>query len=300
MSFYLQRIAFDSHGSQCIGDLYLPNEVIRPPILIMAHGFATQRTYGLAPFAERFVQQGIAVVTFDYRGFGESEGQPRLVVHPKKQIEDLESVIAYVRSHHNLDGHRLALWGSSYGAGHVIVVAARTPGICAIIAQVPHVDAISTIRKLGIVYTIVAFGHILRDALASLLGRQHVIKVVAKPGEFAVMNTAECEPGFRSIVPDVDQWENRCAGRSLLLFIPYRPVVYARQIKCPALVIGAKYDSLIEIQSVERAAARIEKGQYLQMPIRHFDIYTGAGFAGAIDAQVEFLRENLFFDESRG
>jgi alpha-beta hydrolase superfamily lysophospholipase len=52
----------------------------------MAHGFATERTFGLQPFVERFIGAGWAVLTFDYRGFGESEGEPRLLVSPKKHI----------------------------------------------------------------------------------------------------------------------------------------------------------------------------------------------------------------------
>jgi alpha/beta superfamily hydrolase len=42
----------------------------------MAHGFGAERTFGLEPFAERFAEAGLATFLFDYRCFGDSEGEP--------------------------------------------------------------------------------------------------------------------------------------------------------------------------------------------------------------------------------
>ena len=43
-------------------DLYLPVKVKRPPVLIMAHGFAGLRQFKLIQYAQRFAQAGFAVV----------------------------------------------------------------------------------------------------------------------------------------------------------------------------------------------------------------------------------------------
>ena len=71
------RSDFASRGLRCSGDLYLPGCPHRPPVVVMAHGFAGERIFRLPACAEFFVQQGLAVFLFDYRGFGDNEGEPR-------------------------------------------------------------------------------------------------------------------------------------------------------------------------------------------------------------------------------
>jgi len=47
---------FYSSGTKCAGWLYLPTKVQKPPIIVMAHGFAAERTFALPKFAERFAK----------------------------------------------------------------------------------------------------------------------------------------------------------------------------------------------------------------------------------------------------
>lgn len=72
-----QTISFVSHGLKLSAWLFLPEGMARPPVVVMAHGFGATRVLGLRPFAERFVAAGIACLVFDYRNFGDSEGEPR-------------------------------------------------------------------------------------------------------------------------------------------------------------------------------------------------------------------------------
>ncbi len=52
---------------------------------------------GLHPFAEVFAQRGLAVLIFDYRNFGGSDGEPRNWVSTKRHLEDWEAALDYVR-----------------------------------------------------------------------------------------------------------------------------------------------------------------------------------------------------------
>jgi fermentation-respiration switch protein FrsA (DUF1100 family) len=104
-----------------------------------AHGFTRTRDQ-LTFYAEAFAGAGLAVLTFDYRHFGESEGSPRQVVDIDKQIEDWRSAIAMARTLDRVDSKRIALWGSSLSGGHVINLAAEDPTLAAAVAQVPAID----------------------------------------------------------------------------------------------------------------------------------------------------------------
>ncbi len=86
-----------SRHSICIKRLVLQGVEERPPIVVLAHGIAGQKDMGLHPFAEVFAQRGLAVLVFDYRNFGGSEGEPRNWVSPKRHLEDWDAVLDYVR-----------------------------------------------------------------------------------------------------------------------------------------------------------------------------------------------------------
>lgn len=57
-------------------------------MIVMAHGLGGTRRMRLTAFAERFVAEGYACLVFDYRYFGDSEGQPRQLLDIKSQLED--------------------------------------------------------------------------------------------------------------------------------------------------------------------------------------------------------------------
>ena len=69
----------------------------RPPIIVGAHGIAGQKDMGLEPFAEFFATKGMAVLLFDYRNFGGSEGEPRNWVSPNRHLQDWASALDYIR-----------------------------------------------------------------------------------------------------------------------------------------------------------------------------------------------------------
>ena len=141
-------IDFVSRGSRCAAWLYLPRAVARPPVVIMAHGFGAERTFGLEPFAERFAQAGLATFLFDYRCFGDSEGEPRNWISPRRHLQDWEAALAHVKSLATIDPSRIALWGTSFSGGHVIVLAARHPEISAVVAQVPFADGLALLTSI--------------------------------------------------------------------------------------------------------------------------------------------------------
>ncbi len=286
--------AFYSQNTRCIGDLYLPPDVKTPPVVVMAHGFAAERTFGLPDYAEKFAKNGLAVFLFDYRCFGESDGTPRNLVDPRRHLEDWQAAIGHVRSLKEIDARRMALWGSSFSGGHVIVTAARDPKIAAIVAQVPFVDAISTSFKLGLSHLMRALPHAIRDLFRMLTFRApHYVKVVGKPDEFAVMNTPESYDGYTAIIPDDADWENGCPARIFLKFAAYRPTAHAKNVKCPALLMAGEYDSLIKIEAVEKTANKMPCGELVKYPLGHFDLYKGDAFEAGVKKQTEFLLTHL-------
>ncbi len=285
---------FKSKNIRCSGELYMPEGIDDPPVVIMAHGFGAERSFGLPAYAEIFASNGLAVYLFDYRCFGASGGEPRNYVDQGRHLQDWKSAIDHVRSLPGINTKKIALWGSSFSGGHIIVTAAKDHEISAIVAQVPFVDSVSTTFKLGFKYLMQATPHAIRDLSRVLTFRSpHYVRLIGKPEEFAIMNTPESYSGYSSIVPDETEWENKCPARILLRFALYRPIAMAHKIQCPALIMLGEKDSLIDAKAVEKTAGKIPKGELVKYPFGHFDIYTGDAFKDAVKKQTEFLLKHL-------
>lgn len=288
------RSDFNSRGVRCSGDLYLPAGKYRPPVVVMAHGFAAERTFGLPAYAERFAGRGLATYLFDYRGFGDSDGEPRHYVDARRHLADWQAAVAHVRAMHEVDGSRLALWGTSFGGGHAMVTAANDPNVMALVAQVPYVDPFGLWFWNDWRYIGWALFHGLKDLLRAVARRPpHYVQVAGRPDEYALLNTAEVWAGSQTLLPEGATWENRCPARVALTVPFYRPASSAIRISCPALIMYAEYDSLYSASSVARAAARMPHATAVMVPQGHFDIYTGDEFDAASEIQGEFLELHL-------
>ena len=288
------RSDFLSKGTRCAADLYLPENASRPPLVIMAHGVAAHRDFRLPAFAERFAARGLAVLLFDYRNFGDSGGEPRNLVSPWRQLSDWQAAIGHGRSLAEIDGTRMALWGSSFGGGHVLITAARTPNITAVVAQVPFVDGLASVFLHGPGYLVRSVFHGLRDGLRQLTGqRPFCIPVVADPAGFALMNSPDSRPGYLALVPRDSTWQNECPARVLLSGPFYRPTWYAGKIRAKVLIVYAAKDSLIPPRMTERTIRKIENAVAVSLPVGHFDVYVGEAFERAVGLEVDFLVEQL-------
>lgn len=134
-------VEFKSKGVNCRGWLYRPDEGKGPwPIVIMAGGWCYVKEIVMPQYAEFFIKAGLAVLIFDYRGFGGSDGEPRQHVDPNMQIEDYKNAVSFVETVPDLDSKRVGIWGISYSGGHVLAVGATDPRVKCIVSVVPVID----------------------------------------------------------------------------------------------------------------------------------------------------------------
>ena len=285
---------FVSRGIRCDGDLYLPEGLRKPPVVIMAHGLTAVKAFRLPAFAERFVNRGMAAFLFDYRTFGQSDGEPRNLVNPFHHVQDWLAAIGHVRRLSEVDGTKIALWGTSFSGGHVIIAAAKFPGVAAVVSQVPFVSGFSSIRLKPVSDILLATIYGLVDYMkTALLLPPHYSPGVARPGTFAAMNTEESYPGFLSIIPDGVDWENKMTSRAFILLAFYYPILYAKKVNAPVLLIGGRHDSLVPFSAVRKTAERLPRCEFVVLDCNHFEPYTGALFEKSVEMQADFLERNL-------
>ncbi|KQC10904.1 MAG: hypothetical protein APR62_11055 [Smithella sp. SDB] len=302
-SIQLTRIdrTFESKGNKLKAWLYLPSGVVKPPVIVMAHGFGCQRWMRLPAYAERFSKMGMAVFVFDYRGFNDSEGEPRNYINPKRHLQDWDAAIAYVKTLDNIDAKRMALWGTSFSGGHVIVEAAKHPEIMAVVSQIPFTDGMSTewyYITTNPLFALKGTYHGFADVLASIFtNHRHNVRIAGRPGEaFAMMSTPDSMPGLLNLIgTDDKEYEkhNYCPGNVVFTLGLYRPISYAEKVICPTLIIGAEKDTLFPSTGPKKTADRIKKATYISLPMGHFDPYVGEPFEKLVKVMGDFLKTNL-------
>jgi uncharacterized protein len=296
-TFVREDITFSSGGTPCAAWLYRPDDVPNPPIVVLAHGFAAFRELRLDAYAERFAQAGYAALVFDYRYWGASEGEPRRILDIKAQQADWRNAIAYARSLDGVDTTRVVGWGSSFGGGHVLELAAADHALAAAIVQVPHVtgpaSAFSQSPKL--VSRLIIAG--IRDQVGSWFGRPpHRVAAIGHPGDCAMMTS----PGAADLVERMagDRREellaeNDVAARIALRVPFYSPGRHAADITAPVLVQLAKGDDVTPYATAQKIVARIPKGEVLSYDCSHFEPYLDPHFEQIITDQIDFLDRHV-------
>lgn len=286
---------FDSQGTTCRAWIYWPaaSEPAPLPCIVMAHGLGGTRRSALEPFALRSAAAGFAVLLFDYRFLGDSEGEPRQLISVPKQLEDWTAAIAFARATPAIDPDRIGLWGTSLSGGHVITIASEDPRIAAVSAQCPMLDgsASATIALQHASWTsVVAMSTAaLIDTSRALLGLSpHYVPLVGRAGEVAAMVSDDAYEGCMTITPP--DWRNEVAPRLFLTLPLYRPVNASHHIVCPTLLIACEQDKLVSNTAIETTAQHIgDNAQLVRLPIGHFDIYLGEWFERASTAQTAFF-----------
>lgn len=268
----------------------------------MAHGFGGTKDSGLLPFAEAMAQAGLDVLLFDYRGFGESSGEPRQFAWPPRHRGDYGAAVEFARGLDDVDPERIVLWGTSWSGGHVVYVAAADPRIAAVISQSPDADGLATLSQIR---RYAGLGHLLRlssvgvqDAVRMARGREPLmIGTVGPPGALAGLTTEDSEPGMRAIAGPT--WRNEVTGRAVFAEWTNRAITQMDELRCPILVQIADRDSIAP-PAAARAAAWRAKGrvEVREYPCAHFDIYLDFRERLIAD-QLHFLTRHLVASEAR-
>jgi pimeloyl-ACP methyl ester carboxylesterase len=289
-----ERTSFASGGGRCTAWVTLPEGPGPHPAVLLIHGFGATREMALPNYERRFSAAGMVVVSFDYRFNGESPGTPRQLIRVRHLLADVRAALRFTRGLPSVDADRIALWGTSFGASHAMVTAARHPEIAAVVVNCPMIDGLSAALRLGARHMLRLAWPVTSDLLRSAAGaRPHYLPMVAEPGEFALIASRGATEGWYSLVPEGSRWENRCSAGSAIDLLHYRAYRSAPRIRCPFLVCVSDNETLMSPSIAVRAARRAPRGRAVHYPADHFQVYHPPLVEGIVADQAAFLRETL-------
>jgi dienelactone hydrolase len=268
-----KEISLFSEGTRIAADLFVPDDLpdgeTRPGILL-CHGWAGPKSHLSGTYAPYFCQAGFVCLTFDYRGWYESDarlitpdGLPeadddgfvtvrarpvREVVDPLDQNRDIHNMLDFLIEEPTVDASRIGLWGSSFGGGHVLYVAGTDPRIQAVVSQVPGMG--DAADEAGFVTPLPQV-----QQLAAAMARGLLHQVPRPEGQpESLMGTGD----FRTM------WR-------------YRPRVAARSIRVPTLILDQEEEEYGGRENSGLAARNAIPDdtvvEYHVFPGTHYDIY---------------------------
>ncbi len=133
-----RSISFFSEGVRLAGDLFLPGDLKHGETragIVLCHGYTGVRNLYLPDIARVLTEAGYVVLTFDYKGWGDSEG-PKSRLAPYSRVIDVQAALTWLGAQDMVDAERLGIYGTSYGGATVVWVAAVDPRVKCVVSVV--------------------------------------------------------------------------------------------------------------------------------------------------------------------
>lgn len=274
-----RTVKFFSEGARIEGDLFVPAELKpgeRRAGIVLCHGFTGVRSFFLEDYARVFVDAGFVALTFDYRGWGGSEGQKWRLI-PLEQVDDIRNAISFFEAQPMVDPERIGLWGTSFGGAHAPYVAGVDARVKAAVGQVGFGDGerfLCDVRGYG--ERVELMRRIAEDRRRRALGgagemvNPRWLLCSSQSVEFA-RRRAEANPNAPVVEVPLETAEKT---------LEYKPIEVIERISPRAIMlIGARDDNVCPIEGYQKLYERAGEPKKLAiLPITHYEIYTGKWF----------------------
>lgn len=286
------EVSFFSAGVRLHGYLHRGEAATGPmPFVVQGPGWlglADAKLY--QPYHQAFTDAGYAVLIFDYRGFGASEGD-RGTLSPAWQAEDWRNAIAYMRGRADIDASRGAIFGSGgTGGGNAVLVAAAEPDIRATISQVPVADGRDWLHRMRPEHEWIAFLASIEEDRRVRAGTGTGTEVHPRQG--IMVETPERRAS--SVKADVDSRIPTAVPLAAAAgILEYRPLDVASRVR-GLMVVGVTDDAVTPTDHAEQlyqAAAR-PKQLVLQRNTTHYAAYKQYA-SEVIPLMVDWLQTHL-------
>lgn len=191
-------------------------------------------------YHEALTAAGFGVLVFDYRGFGDSEGD-RTVLSPALQLEDLVNAVTYLCAREDVDADAVGVFGSGgTGGGNAVLLAAVDERIRAAVSQNPVADGADWLHRMRAEHEWLAFLQELAEDRETrvVTGKGRMVH----PREEIMVPTPERRA--TKIKADVD--DRVPSSVSLAAadeILRYRPIDAARGLRTPLLTICVERDA---------------------------------------------------------
>lgn len=273
----MSNVNFYSDGARIAGYLHAPDDwkagdSPRPGIVVLA-GYSGNTQADCTHMMERLCAEGWFVFGFDYRGFGESEGQ-RNRHRPLEQAQNTFDALTWMQTVPGIDPERLGIYGTSFGCANGIWVAAHDERVKCLVTSVGVTHGERWMRLIRRPWEWLAFKErVMAEARQRVVSGQSTLvpngEIMIRDPDAQRQRAMHAERGhaFQSEERDLESGE---------AVMRYRPEWVVDKINPkPVLMIYAEHDNLVPPEEQLSCFAKCgEPKKLVKLPkAGHYDSY---------------------------
>ena len=270
-----KEVTFYSAGLKLAGTLYLPDNLRageKRPTVLCCHGLRANRKVILPEFARAFTKQGYVAFVFDYRSFGDSEGQKwRLIA--KERDDDIINATTFLGLQPEVDVSRIALFGISYGGANVISAGAADPRTKAVVSVIGFGDGDRWLRNSRRMWEYWA----LRQRIEKDRERRVLTGSSEYVDAFEILIPTPAEEQFYKGSGDIASLKSELPLETADDLLTYKPEAVVQQISPrPVLIIGAEFDYLVGFEECVSLYEKAKEPKQLHIlpGLSHYETYS--------------------------
>jgi len=132
----IKKVNFNSEGAKLVGNLYLPpnfDKSKKYTAIVVSGSWTTVKEQMAGLYAEKLANEGFITLAFDFRNFGESEGEPRFYESPELKKTDIRNAITYLKKRPEVDDSKIGAFGVCAGAMYTLMAASEDDRIQSVV-----------------------------------------------------------------------------------------------------------------------------------------------------------------------
>jgi uncharacterized protein len=145
------NISFTTQGITYKGHLFLPQdyqEGNKFPGVIVTGSWTTVKEQMPDLYASRLAEKGFATLTFDFRYYGESGGEPRQYESPQTKIEDIKHALTFFETLDAVDPNKIGGLSICASAGYMATAVAEDSRFKSFVAVAPWLHDAELVKAM--------------------------------------------------------------------------------------------------------------------------------------------------------
>ena len=294
----IKEVEFTSNNQTLVGNLYLPDDYqkgTKLPGTVITGAWTTVKEQMPANYAEAMADRGYAALVFDFRNWGESEGDNRSFENPANKTEDIVAAASYLATRQEVDANKIAGLGICASSGYMAGAAVQSEDIKSVALVAPWLHDKELVNEIyGGEESVQNLIQTSREAEAKYQasGEISTVPAASNTNENAVMYQAEyyTDPE-RGAIPE---YENEFNLASWEGWLTYDAIAIADNLEDPVLIVHSEEAAIP--QGAKEFYSRLpgEKEQLWLEETTQFDFYDSPeAIAVASEAVSEYFQQTL-------
>jgi len=281
----MEKVNFKSEGLNIVGNLYYPSNYEKGTAyraIIVVGSWTTVKEQMAGLYAEKFAKKGFVTLAFDFRNYGESEGEPRFWENPTMKVQDIKNAVTYLQTLPEINSEKIGTFAVCAGAMYSLIAAAEDSRIKAVVTAASWLQDEEAVKMF--------YGG--EEGVKSKIEAARKAKTTfAKDGVVEYIETiSTSNPGAAMYGPydyylnpergAIKQWSNdKFAVMSWEDWLTLNPMPYASKLNVPTLMIHSngcvlpQYTKIFyeKIATADKHLEWVETN--LESPMQQFNFY---------------------------